>query len=262
MPLRGLVGVKSKALSTLYVGSGIFLTRVPEARTDEHGHDQTRIRSDGRARCRSGRAAATDGARLTGRVPACTPSATGAGSAKCGSHRRSGRHRRRRHGARFQTSQGLVVLFGCGHAGVINTARAHSQDRRSSGRQGDHRRPASVWRRRRASPGRRRQLKRFGVQQLVGALHRRRSGVSHPRARWPHATDMYGGRRKATLSTRASIRFASRKGFGFQLSAFSIGYRLSAVRSSNPALAIGGRAQLFLDNGARLHSGGLLNQIW
>ena len=227
MPLRGLVGVKSKALSTLYVGSGIFLTRLTtEGRTDER-----MARSNANTKRRAGALSKwaplrlQPGVWLTGRVPRVHPERNWSGLGK----------------VRLPTgdqddivAEDMALVFQPARAGRALRLRArgryqhagaHSQDRRSSGRQGDHRRPASVWRRRRASFWTASQLKRFGVQQLVGgALHRRRSGVSHPRALASRQTCMVGAVGRPTLSTRASIRFASRnsfRAFSFQLSAIS-----------------------------------------
>ncbi len=173
MPLRGLVGVKSKALSTLYVGSGIFLPRVTtEGRVDER---MAAIKREYEAT--GGRVVEVEaplrlqpGVWLTGRVPRVHPERNWSGLGKV----------RLPTGDQddtvvedmalvFQTHQGPVVLFGCGHAGVINTLEHIRKTVDPAGVKaiigGLHLFGADdahlSWT---AS-----QLKRFGVQQLVGA---------------------------------------------------------------------------------------------
>jgi 7,8-dihydropterin-6-yl-methyl-4-(beta-D-ribofuranosyl)aminobenzene 5'-phosphate synthase len=173
MPLRGLVGVKSKALSTLYVGSGIFLPRITtEGRADER---MATIKREYEAT--GGRVVEVEaplrlqpGVWLTGRVPRVHPERNWSGLGKV----------RLPTGDQddtvaedmalvFQTNQGPVVLFGCGHAGVINTLEHIRKTVDPAGVKaiigGLHLFGADdahlSWT---AS-----QLKRFGVQQLVGA---------------------------------------------------------------------------------------------
>jgi 7,8-dihydropterin-6-yl-methyl-4-(beta-D-ribofuranosyl)aminobenzene 5'-phosphate synthase len=173
MPLRGLAGSKSKSLTTLYVGSGIFLPRVAaDGRVDDRmANIKREYESTG------GRVVEVEtpmrlqpGVWLTGRIPRVHPERNWSGLGKV----------RLPTGDQddiviedmalvFQTNQGLVVLFGCGHAGVINTLEHVRKTIDSANVKaiigGLHLYNADEahlsWT---AS-----QLKRFGVQQLVGA---------------------------------------------------------------------------------------------
>ena len=173
MPLRGLVGSKSKSLSTLYVGSGIFAPRVAaDGRVDER---MANIRREYEST--GGRVVEVEaplrlqpGVWLTGRVPRVHPERNWSGLGRV----------RLPTGDQedtvvedmalvVQTNQGVVVLFGCGHAGVINTLEHVRKTIDPAGVRaiigGLHLFNADeahlFWT---AS-----QLKRFGVQQLVGA---------------------------------------------------------------------------------------------
>jgi 7,8-dihydropterin-6-yl-methyl-4-(beta-D-ribofuranosyl)aminobenzene 5'-phosphate synthase len=173
MPLRGLAGSRSKSLTTLYVGTGIFLPRVAaDGRVDER---MASIRREYEST--GGRVVEVDapmrlhpGVWLTGRVPRVHAERNWSGLGKV----------RLPNGDQddtvpedmalvVQTSQGVVVLFGCGHAGVINTLEHVRKTIDPSGVKaiigGLHLFNADeahlAWT---AS-----HLRRFGVQQLLGA---------------------------------------------------------------------------------------------
>jgi 7,8-dihydropterin-6-yl-methyl-4-(beta-D-ribofuranosyl)aminobenzene 5'-phosphate synthase len=173
MPLRGLAGSRSKSLTTLYVGSGIFLPRVEaDGRLDERMASIKREYESTGGRIVEVEAPLRlqPGVWLTGRIPRVPPERNWGGLGKV----------RTPSGDQediviedmalvFRTNQGLVVLFGCGHAGVINTLEHVRKNIDSANVKaiigGLHLYAAEEahlsWT---AS-----QFKRFGVQQLLGA---------------------------------------------------------------------------------------------
>lgn len=95
----------------------------------------------------------------------------------------------------FQTNQGILVLFGCGHAGVINTLEHVRKGDRSIARESHHRWIAPVCGRRDAPvvDG----LATEEVRRATAArraLHRRRGGLSNQGIGRSHAPDVHGRR--------------------------------------------------------------------
>ncbi len=173
MPLRTQLAASApKALGTLYAGKGLFWPRVVSGRTDDR---MGRIRRDYEAS--GGRVvevgAPTElapGVWLTGPVPRVHPERNWSSLGRVRGENGEVEDTVPEDMALvINTAEGLVYLFGCGHAGVINTLEHGRRSINTGGVRaiigGLHLFTADeahlAWT---AS-----QLKTFGVQQLVGA---------------------------------------------------------------------------------------------